>query len=57
MLTQRVPAGSGFSGVSGLGDFSNGEISKVGSANPTLQTQTPDFISNRFLDLEENKKK
>ena len=31
----EVPAGSGFSGVSGLGDFSNGEISKVGSANPT----------------------
>ncbi|HVM31782.1 MAG TPA: carbohydrate porin [bacterium] len=31
----EVPAGNGFSGVSGLGDFSNGEISKVGSANPT----------------------
>jgi high affinity Mn2+ porin len=31
----EVPAGSGFSGVSGLADFSNGEISKVGSASPT----------------------
>jgi high affinity Mn2+ porin len=34
----EVPAGTGFSGVSGLGDFSNGEISKVGSASPTYNT-------------------
>ncbi len=34
----EIPAGTGLSGVSGLGDFSNGEISKVGSANPTYNT-------------------
>jgi high affinity Mn2+ porin len=32
----EVPAGTGLSGVSGIADFSNGEISKVGSANPTF---------------------
>ena len=31
----EVPAGSGFSHVTGLADFSNGEISKVGSQSPT----------------------
>ena len=31
----EVPAGSGFSNVTGLGNFPNAEISKVGSANPT----------------------
>lgn len=31
----EVPAGSGFSHVTGIADFSNGEISKVGTANPT----------------------
>jgi high affinity Mn2+ porin len=34
----EVPAGTGLSSVSGLADFSNGEISKVGSANPTYNT-------------------
>jgi high affinity Mn2+ porin len=32
----EVPAGTGLSGVSGLADFSNGEISKVGSSSPTF---------------------
>ncbi len=31
----EVPAGSGFSNVTGLADFPNAEISKVGTANPT----------------------
>ena len=31
----EVPAGSGFSNVTGMADFSNGEISKVGTPNPT----------------------
>ncbi len=31
----EVSAGSGFSGVDGLADLPNGEISKVGSPNPT----------------------
>lgn len=31
----EVPAGSGFSHVTGIADFSNGEISKVGSESPT----------------------
>ncbi len=31
----EVSAGSGFSGVDGLADLSNGEISKVGSPDPT----------------------
>lgn len=30
----EVPAGSGFSNVTGLADFPNAEISKVGTANP-----------------------
>ncbi len=34
----EVPAGTGLSGVNGLGDFSNGEISKVGSASLTYNT-------------------
>ncbi len=34
----EIPAGTGLSNVSGLGDFSNGEISKVGSSNPTYNT-------------------
>src|SRR5665213_4269243 len=34
----EIPAGSGLSGVSGIADFSNGEISKVGSVNPTYNT-------------------
>jgi len=32
----EVPAGTGLSGVAGLGDLSNGEISKVGTANPVF---------------------
>ncbi len=31
----EVPAGSGFSNVTGIGEFPNGEISKVGTPNPT----------------------
>lgn len=31
----EVPAGSGFSHVTGIADFSNGEISKVGTESPT----------------------
>lgn len=31
----EVPAGSGFSNVTGLGDFPNAEISKVGTPDPT----------------------
>lgn len=31
----EVPAGSGFSHVTGIGDFPNGEISKVGTESPT----------------------
>jgi high affinity Mn2+ porin len=34
----EIPAGTGLSGVSGIADFSNGEISKVGSVNPTYNT-------------------
>lgn len=32
----ELPAGSGFSHVTGIGDFPNGEISKVGSEAPTF---------------------
>jgi len=32
----EIPAGTGLSNVSGLGDLSNGEISKVGTANPVF---------------------